>query len=80
MSSCLEEFLGDLVVVAGRGVARDEFAQEASEEQLGAQDHGGKRQVEVGRVGDQGVVVARIHIVELECAHNDDRNEAQEEH
>ena len=79
MSFCLEEFVADLVVVAGRGVARDQFAQEAREEQLGAQDHRRECQVEVGRVGHQRVVIAHVHIVEFERTHHNHRDEAQQE-
>ena len=69
-----------MILVSFRGVARDEFAQEACYKELRADNHGRKRQVEVGRVGYQPVGHAVVHVVELADAHDDDGNEAEDEH
>ena len=67
-------------MVAAGGVARDQFAQEAGEEELGAQNHCRQCKVEVGGVRDQGVRIAGIHVVEFERSHDDHSDEAQQEH
>ena len=80
MFLCLGEFVADFVVVAAGRVAGDQLAQEAREKELRAQNHRRQGQVEVGRVGHQRVVVARMHVVELERPYHNHRDEAQQEH
>lgn len=67
------------MVAPGR-VAGDEFAEESGHEQLRAEYHGRQGEVEVGRVGHEGVVLAGVHVVEFERAHDDYGDESEHEH
>lgn len=74
------EFLVYLIFVAPWGVAHDEFAYKPGEEELGAEYHGGEGYVEVGRVGDERIGVAVVHVVELDGAYGYDGYKSDEEH
>lgn len=70
----------DFVMVASRGVANDQLAEESGEEQLSAEYHQDERNVEVGGVGDKDVVEPVGHVVDLCGADHDDGNETEDEH
>ncbi len=69
-----------MIFVAFRGVTRNQFSEETCHEELRTDDHGRQRQVEVGRLGHQPVGHAVVHVVQLADSHDDDGDEAEDEH
>ena len=67
-------------MVTSGGIATDEFAQEACQEQLSSQHHHGEGYIEIGTVGHEGGRDALDNGGQFDASDDQDGNEAQEEH
>ena len=74
------EFFLNVVVIAPLRVTTDEFTEETGHKQLGSQNHHGKRDIEIGRGGDQRSGRSAADMVEFNPSHHKDGKESHDKH